>query len=173
MMNNIKIGYTKHDSELASIIWPSFKETLVEKHGHNGAMGDKGEQQALELILTGQAFAGAKWAVSCQDCLLQMMGSDIVMFDGNKYYFIDVKHGSSNLYYDKDQGGKYGWYFTARAEVLNKLNKTDIIMHLGPKGDVYAWYFKAQMQKLLKLTGRAEKRIYFNDWFNYDVRTNI
>jgi len=172
-MNNIKIAYTKHDGDLASIIWPSFKETLEEKHGRSGAKGNRGEQLALKLIQEDKLFYGTDWAVSCQDCLFQIMGCDIVIRNQEKYYFIDVKHGSSSLYYDKECGGKDGWFFTLRGDVLNKTNKTDIILHLGPKGDVYTWYPKKEMQMFAgRMTKRQTIRVYKSEWPDF-IRTNL
>lgn len=176
MMNKnapAKIAFTKHDGDLASIIWPSFKETLEEKHGETGARGNKGEQFALKLIEDKKLFLGTEWAVSCQDCLFQIMGCDIVIRNNEKYYFVDVKHGSSSLYFDKEVGGKDGWFFTVRGEVLNKPNKTDIILHLGPKGDVYTWYPKNEMKMLLgRLSNRQTVRVYRKDWPDF-IRTNL
>jgi len=168
----VKTVIYKNDPSVSSVIWPSFKETLTEKHGHSGTKGDAGESNAFKLIESGKAMGDGKLLIWHQDALHQMMGIDFTFFNG-KYYFIDAKSGSSSLYYDKQVGGKNGWYITLRASVLNKENKTDIIMHLGPKGDIYAWYFKKEMRELFNISGRQEAKVYFKDWPKNLIRTNL
>lgn len=160
----------KNDPDVSRKIWPTFKETLTEKHGTSGTIGDRGEEKALELI--GTAFGDMKFVVHHKDALSQMMGIDFTVSTGKGYYFVDVKSGASNLYYDKSVGGKGGWYITLREDVLTKNNKTDILMHIGPKGDLYAWYFKKEMKELYDSVDSKVSRLYYDDWPEW-IRTNI
>jgi hypothetical protein len=160
----------KNDPEVSKKIWPSFKETLTEKHGTTGSIGDHGEEKALELIPV--AFGDMKFVVHHKDALSQMMGIDFTINTGDGYFFVDVKSGASNLYYDKDVGGIKGWYITLRESILTKKNKTDILMHLGPKGDLYAWYPKKYMRQLYESMDSKPKRLYYEEWPEW-IRTNI
>ena len=163
----------KNDPEISSVIWPSFKPTLEEKHGYTGNMGETGERNALTLIESGTPFGDVKYVVWHQDALHQMMGIDFTIFNG-RYFFVDVKSGASSLYYDKTVGGRYGWYITVRPSVLNKTNKTDILMHLGPKGDVYVWYPKKKMKDYIDshYDGNDSVRLYTRDWPEF-IKSNL
>ena len=160
----------KNDPEVSKKIWPSFKETLEEKHGKSGTIGDSGEEKAITLFE--DAFGDVKFAAHHKDGLSQMMGIDFTICISGKYYFVDIKSGSSSLFYDKSIGGKSGWYITLRKNVINKNNKTDIIMHLGPKGDVYAWYHKKQMREFVKEMKDQELKLYISDWPEW-IKTSL
>lgn len=161
---------TPHDPELASAIWATYKPTLEEKHGRAGAMGKRGEEQAAVILAS--LFPEAKAIINHEDCLHQLLGIDITVLnhDGSSV-FIDVKTGSSNLYWTSEKG----WYITIKPSFFDARKKTEHIMHMGPKGDVFACYDRRSMMQFFvdkKIPLCYDFEIPVRHWPNF-VITNL
>jgi len=147
----IPIHIMKNDPELSKLIWSSFKESLSDKHGTAGEIGLRGEAAASKLLSSGNILPSIKAIILHEDALHQLDGIDIsvVLYNGSRNT-IDVKAGSSALYYTQTEG----WFLTLKPEWYNnhKINKS--FMHVGPKGDVYAYYSRVDMEEWFNTKGQ-------------------
>ena len=167
------IANTPHDPELSSKIWKAFKPTLNEKHGHSGSTGKRGEDLAMQHFDKMSATMNIKYAISHEDCLNQLLGIDITLIHGdNTATFVDVKTGSSSLYWTQTEG----WYITINPSWFRGLKKTEAIMQLGPKGDVYAYWRIDHMREFLdkKMPSYLEQdvRLHKRHW-PFFIVTNL
>ena len=163
---------TKHDPELSSKIWKAFKPTLIEKHGHTGSVGKRGEDLALAHFGSDR-FSDIKYAIAHEDCLNQLLGIDITLvYNDGSSVFIDVKTGSSSLYWTQLEG----WFITLKSDWFKGVKKTEAIMQLGPKGDVYAYWSIDEMKEFLdrKMPSYAGQdiKLYRRHWPKFIV-TNL
>lgn len=168
----------KDDPEISRIIWPAYKPTLEEKHGSSGAKGARGEENAAVLLQNEEHFPELDVIIKHEDALHQMIGVDFTTVGKNgRVNYIDVKAGSSALYWDKELGE---WYITFRPEWYSNANKkTDYFMHLGPKGDLFVIYklndileWLVDNHKLLK-EEKYGKILYKKDWPLHLIHTNL
>ena len=160
------------NAAITELVWgKKYKKTLEEKHGVAGAIGERGELNAYKILPL--LYPNSPGAIHHKDSLHQLQGIDFTVLNNTKNpSYVDVKSGSSSLYYDKDVGGKQGWYFTVRKKVLFEKNKTNVLLLLGPKGDVYVAFSKRKMQHHFWDMDVEEVRIYKNDWPEF-IKTNI
>lgn len=168
----MKIVSMEDDPSITEVVWGSkYKKTLEEKHGVSGRIGEKGELDSYKILP--HIFPDSPAAIHHKDSLHQLQGIDFTVLNNTKSpIYVDVKSGSSSLYYDKEKGGKTGWYFTVRKNVIFAKNKTDVLLLLGPKGDVFVAFSKRKMQHELWEMEAEEKRFYKNEWPNF-IKTNI
>lgn len=170
----MEIATTYNDPEVSAIIWPTFKVSLDEKHPGSGAAGLRGESFALKLIVDDLIYGPVRSIIHHEDCVFQLLGSDITVWtDHEGPQFIDVKYGGSALYYDPKVGD---WFITLRQSVLEKQNKTDHILHIGPKGDVYATYNKRAMNAWLEHKNKTidgEYKHYRKHWDYNIIGSNL
>lgn len=168
----------QNDPAISKIIWPAFKPTLEEKHGTAGATGARGEDNAAILLQNEEHFPEINLIIKHEDALHQLMGVDFTTVGSNgRVNYIDVKAGSSALYWNKDNTE---WYITFNPEWYSNPNKkTDYFMHLGPKGDLFAIYRLNDMlewlidnHKLL-IDGKYGKILYRNHWPKDLIHTNL
>lgn len=123
--------------------WNAFKVDIEEKHGDSGIKGRIGEEFAMKHLLD----LNAKTCFDHSYCALsQWTGVDITAIYSDRTETIDVKHGSSFLYYHKD--GRY-WYIKVWEDVFNPRKINTHLMHVSVKGDLYVKYNKDRMQEYI------------------------
>lgn len=141
-MHIVKIPY---DEQKVAEMWPSFKRSLEEKHGENGATGDRLEGAALQLIE--EHMKPAIVIDHSQDVVGQFHGIDYtVYFDNGRTITVDVKGGRSGIYFDSKE--RY-WYITIRDDFFIERKINSHFFHTGPKGDLYVFYNKKEMREWL------------------------
>ena len=134
----------RNDAELSKLIWPAFKESLVEKHGSSGEIGLRGEDNAAKILCNKVLFPDLTVVVKHEDAFHQIKGVDITTFDkDSRSDSIDVKAGSSALYWTSNTG----WYMTFKQSWFTSQKVNTTFMHLGPKGDVFAMYNRVMMKE--------------------------
>lgn len=148
----IPIYTMKNEPELSKLIWPAFKDRLDEKHGDMGSIGLRGEDAASKIIASGKILSNIKTIIMHEDALHQLDGIDIsvVQFNGHRET-IDVKTGSTALYYTQSEG----WFMTLKDEWYNNVKSNKAFMHLGPKCDVYAYYSRSEMENWYNTKGQS------------------
>lgn len=167
----------ENDQEISKVIWPSFKDSLEDKHNNAGKIGSKGEDSAGVLLMNSVLFPYNKYVIKHNDALSQMMGIDYTVIDvKGGIHLIDVKSGSSALYWTKEDG----WYITLKPDWFSNTNKkTEIFMHLGPKGDVFAYYNLNDLLEWLMdnhallSESKYGKILNKRDWPKNIIRTNL
>jgi hypothetical protein len=132
-----------YDDDVRKAIWPSFKVSIADKHGNSGAIGQRGEENAIKLIQKHFPDSYRVCYDHSEDVIGQYQGIDLTLFHSNGILTVDVKSGKTGLYWDRD---KQYWYITIRDDFFNnkrKINNT--FMHVGPKGDLFIMYDKVKM----------------------------
>ena len=168
----------QNDQAISSIIWPAFKDTLEEKHGGAGKLGARGEDDAAMFLQNEKYFPDLNVVIKHEDALHQLIGIDFTTVDVNGFVnYIDVKTGSSSLYWDKE---KRDWFITFNPDwFTNTRKKTEYIMHIGPKGDVFAFYSINKMiewgynNKTLFTQGKYNTILYKQFWNKDLIQTNL
>lgn len=167
----------QNDPAISKLFWPSFTETLQEKHGKSGEKGSKGEENAAKILCDDKYFPELVVVIKNEDALSQLIGVDYTTVAKNgKVNYIDVKSGASALYWTKDQG----WYLTFNKKWYSNPNKkTDYFMHVGPKGDVFAaYYFNEFLEWIIKNKEKLTEYEYGvklnkKDWPSNLIYTNL
>tara|TARA_B100001093_G_scaffold428983_1_gene424013 strand:- start:8662 stop:9186 length:525 start_codon:yes stop_codon:yes gene_type:complete len=138
---DLSIYKVAYDATLVKKLWPTFKQSITDKHGTYGSVGTRGEEAAIKLIYNNVDGVN-KIIDHSEDVVQQLIGIDLTIM-GKRTWTVDVKGGRSGLYYNKYQ--KY-WYITIKDNFwdLRKINTH--IFHVGPKGDLYVMYNKKMMQ---------------------------
>ena len=140
-MNTLTIPYNKDVKD--TLGWKAFKVDIEEKHGHSGTKGRIGEEHAMKHL----QILRAKTCFDHSYCALsQWTGVDITAIYDNKSETIDVKHGSSFLYYHKE--GRY-WYIKVWEDSFNPRKINTHLMHISTKGDLYVKYNKDRMKQYI------------------------
>lgn len=156
---------TPLNEEIANAVWPSFVQNVVHKHGSAGAIGSRGEVNAIKLLE--QDFSPKAIIDHSEDPLMQLLGIDltVVMYDG--IMTVDVKAGRTALYYDSTNKR---WFISLKDEWLLPSKRNEYIMLVGPKGDRYCLFSKDKMTEFYKnrpnlfKEGRYAKELDSLDW---------
>lgn len=134
---------TPLNEELANAVWPSFIQNVVHKHGNAGAIGSRGEVNAINLL---QNDFNPKAIIDhSEDPLMQLLGIDLTMVTNDGVVTVDVKAGKTALYYDSKNKR---WFLSIKDEWFLPSKRNEYIMNVGPKGDRYCLYKKENMIKL-------------------------
>lgn len=152
------------DEDVRKAIWPSFKVSIAEKHGNSGAIGQRGEENAIKLVE--KHFPGIYQVCydHSEDVVSQFQGIDLTFFSKNHIITVDVKSGKTGLYWDRNR--QY-WYITIRTDYFNNIRKSNnTIMHVGPKGDLFVMYDKAKMYNFINNPGSK----LIEDTYGYRLR---
>jgi len=149
-----------YDDDVRKAIWPSFKLSLEEKHGNSGAIGQRGEENAINLIQEHFPNMFQVCYDHSEDVAAQYRGIDLTLFHRQGIMTVDVKSGKTGLYWDRDN--KY-WYITLREDFFNKRKNNNAIMHVGPKGDLFALYNKSEMEKFFI----SNEELFIKDEYGY------
>ena len=168
-----QIMRTPLNEEIANAVWPTFIKNVVDKHGSAGSIGNRGEQNAIELLKN--EFNPKAIIDHSEDPIMQLLGIDltVVMYDG--IMTIDVKSGRTALYYDSRNKR---WFLSIKEEWFLPSKRNEYIMNVGPKGDRYCLYKKDQMYDYYKMNegkfthGRYALELDKRDWPNW-IRHNF
>lgn len=133
------------NQEAIEAIWPSFKVNIEEKHGSSGQIGQRGETAAIELLKN--HFQPKCIIDHSQDVVGQLLGIDLTVVHPRGVMTVDVKSGSTSLYYDRELRS---WYIGMRADWFLPSKRNEYIMHVGPKGDRFCLYKKDKMKDFLR-----------------------
>lgn len=165
-----------NDLDESKLFWPAFKPLLEDKHGTSGQIGARGEDNAAKHLLNPDLFPELVIVEKREDAAFQKIGVDFITISKNaNVNFIDVKSGSSALYYDTHKG----WFITIHADWFDPTKKTDYFMHVGPKGDVFAIYKISNLLEWLienpTLVSDAKygKILYKKNWPDSIIYTNL
>jgi hypothetical protein len=157
-----------YDDDVRKVLWPSFKLSIAEKHGNSGAIGQRGEENAIKLIEKHYASSFQVCYDHSEDVVGQYCGIDLTLIGKSGTMTIDVKSGKTGLYWDKD---KQYWYITIRDDFFDNPRKTNTaFMHVGPKGDLFVMYNKAKMYDYIKsldcklIKDKYGNRLRMSDW---------
>jgi len=170
MTNVIEVPFNE---ALRDAIWPSFKVDILDKHGHAGSEGARGESNALKLLIDNFNYKAI--LDHAKDVWGQLFGIDFTCFNSrDDHITVDAKSGRSSLYYDFDNSY---WYITIKPEFFNEEKTNSHIMQVGPKGDKFAIYKKSDMQEfLLKgprlIDDKYGKRLMLKDFPDF-IQHNI
>lgn len=167
----------QNDPVMSKLFWPSFTETLQEKHGKAGEIGARGEDNAAKILCDDEYFPEIVVVIKHEDALSQLIGVDYTTIAKNgRVNYIDVKSGATALYWTKEEG----WYLTFKKEWYSNANKkTDYFMHLGPKGDVFAVYNLNELldwlidNKSKLVEGKYGMKLFKKDWPSSLIYTNL
>lgn len=152
-----------YDDDVRKALWPSFKVSIAEKHGNSGAIGERGEQNAIRLIEKHFPNAYTVCYDHSEDVAAQYCGIDLTLFNRHGIMTVDVKSGKTGLYWDKD---KQYWYITIREDFFDTRKTNDTFIHVGPKGDLFVMYSKKDMQGLFI----NEQELFKKDTYGYRLR---
>ena len=140
-MNTVTLPYNEDVKD--ALGWKAFKVDIEEKHGESGIKGRIGEEYAMKHLQVLRAKA-------CFDhsycALSQWTGVDITAIYSDKTELIDVKHGSSFLYFNKEE--RY-WYIKVWEDVFIPRKINTHLMHVSVAGDLYVKYNKDRMQEYI------------------------
>lgn len=166
----------KNDHNESKLFWPSYKTLLEDKHGTAGEIGARGEDNAAKHLLNPNLFPELVIVEKREDAAFQKIGVDfITISESANINFIDVKSGSSALYYDTSKG----WFITIHKNWFDPDKKTDYFMHLGPKGDVFAIYKISHFLEwaienpTLLSDSKYGKILYKKNWPDHIIYTNL
>lgn len=134
-------------------IWPSFKPSIIDKHGIAGSIGERGEEHAITHI--SNEFNSQTVLNCAQSPVLQLLGIDLIADTWSGIITFDIKAGSSSLYWDKDA---LSWYITISDDFFIERKKNDYIMHTGVKGDLFC-YYKTSVMKAWVEENKRHKRL--------------
>lgn len=151
-----------YNDEIRKAVWYSFKKSNVDKHGKNGAIGERGEQNAIKLLT--EIMSPKSIVDHSEDALMQLLGVDLTVV-GDKVRTIDVKSGKTGLYWNRDRSY---WYITIKDEFFKPEKVNTHFMHLGPKGDVYVMYSKTDL--INWMSSDENKKRLIKDDYGYRIR---
>lgn len=142
-MRMTQVVRVKPNKELIDAVWPTFLESVVHKHGDAGAIGQRGEDNALKLLA--KEYEPKALIDHGQDALMQLLGIDITMVTYDGVMTIDVKSGKTALYYDAKNKR---WFLSIKSEWLLNSKRNEYIMLVGPKGDRFCLFHRKPMTDL-------------------------
>lgn len=153
-----------YDDDVRKAIWPSFKVSIADKHGNNGVIGQRGEENAIKLLKENYPDTFQVCYDHSEDVIGQYQGIDLTLFHKNGIRTVDVKSGKTGLFWDRE---KQYWYITVREDFFNVSRKVnDTFMHIGPKGDLFVLYNKREMLDLFI----NESELFIKDNYGYRLR---